>query len=520
MNYSILFYFFALLISSPLISRTQTADPSTARLTAAQLIEAHKDAQGTDQIVGAQSKYNTPAGVQRAASYSCAGFLPIANVKVNHPSGGTLFPDSGALSSALDALLANLNQTPRFTSYFSKMHLFILHQLYAYLMMVYTNFTLTYYDSLTSYLQTGPQRAFIQKTTIIGYLINIIEAQVNQAVISRFPTMPQAVASFAGNLLMQQDQSTDLNLMLEQAEATLLVDPETQKALAPTLANQRASYLQPLGSYLRFFNLYTQDLERTDSIGRTAFFTHAKRIQQLMEQAAPKIDSSLSSKATIETLRTANTINPPMFLYTDEALRAINLIPALAASINKDTQPNPWPSQIVADATTGKTLHSKFNFPSAQPLAYFLDKEGNYTANQAAAQELYVNIPTTQYMFAQQILKEPAWLNTQQGVLSMTRACLGDFSQLLIAPLSTENILDPALTCILQNAAQLAKLPVSVASNSCDISKGFIKGVVSSLEAAINITPPDSGVIDTGADSGTGGSGGSSSTGDDFGPGQ
>jgi len=473
MYHKLFFYYFFVLCLIPR-AEAKPATTDTSRLTPAQLIDSHKDPLGNDLLVGSQSKFNTPAGVQRAASYSCAGFLPIANVKINHPSGSALFPDDSALSGLLDNFLTNLGKEPRFASYFSKMHLFILNQIYAYLMQIYTNFTLTYYDSMTSYLQSGPQRGFIQKTTIINHLINIIEAQINEAVMARFPGMPQQVASFAGNLLLQQDQSTDLNLMLEQGEATYMLDPETQKALSTNLADRRSSYLQLLGQELNFFKNYTQGLEQPATIngllGETKFSLHAQRIQQIIAQAGPKIDGSLSTKAQIETLRSANALNPPLFFYTKEGLRGVKLIPSLAATLSKGTQPNPWPTQIVADAVAGKRLHSKFNFPSAQPLAFFLDQEGNYTSYQNTAAALYVNIPTTQYMFAQQLLKEPSWLGTQQGVLAMTRACLGDFSKLLIAPLAAEKILDPALTCILSNAAQTVKLPVMTTYDSCALS--------------------------------------------------
>ena len=50
-------------------------------------------------------------------------------------------------------------------------------------------------------------------------------------------------------------------------------------------------------------------------------------------------------------------------------------------------------------------------------------------------------------MFEEELLKQPDWLNSSQGVLSMLQVCLGDFSKIIDL-----NILDPFTQAVIEKA--------------------------------------------------------------------
>ena len=310
--------------------------------------------------------------------------------------------------------------------YFSKIHLLYLHELYIYLTKVYTVFNLTPYASLDKYLDQESKTGFIKKKLIISHLISIIEAQSNQAILARFPSgLPQHLATYAGNTLMKNDYGANLDMMLKDSEKTLMVDPTTQGLLKPTFDNKRDLYLTFLGNYLKFFTQYTAALSQKNAAqeftGFSTFVAHAQRIKTIM-------DKITADAAT--TLRAVQQITPPLFFYDTQSLRALKVIPQLAHELPLNTISIAWPDALVKAAQGGTTLKDKFGYESTIPLAYFANGKGKKVSSLAQAKHLYVNIPTMQYLYVQEVLPQPAWMNSPDGIIKMLRACVGDFSVL------------------------------------------------------------------------------------------
>ena len=196
------------------------------------------------------------------------------------------------------------------------------------------------------------------------------------------------------------------------------------------------------------------------------------------------------------TLKSAQQITPPLFFYDTPSIRALKVIPQLAHALPLNTISIEWPKALVDAAQTGSTLKDKFRYESTIPLAYFTDSKGKKVTSPKSAKHLYVNIPTMQYLYVQEVLPQPAWLNSADGVIKMLRACVGDFSILFDPVFKDQSIIDPCLGCIIANAAQKAGLsPVDV--RYCQATAAYLKGI----EAALNAVQMSSQVGD-GGDSG------------------
>jgi hypothetical protein len=71
-------------------------------------------------------------------------------------------------------------------------------------------------------------------------------------------------------------------------------------------------------------------------------------------------------------------------------------------------------------------------------------------------------------LYEQPLLPQPDWLNSENGVISMTRVCLGDFASGLMLG---EPVFDPALQLIFRQAlATLANLPARLPQTGLDNS--------------------------------------------------
>lgn len=429
-----------------------------------------------DGTANAQTKNNLPLACQKGTSNTWTSFIKTGTPDVNHPSGSDIFPDDQTLGQLLTTFLTNLSEngtTRNFTIYFTKIHLTILHQLYMYLTKIYSVFNMTHIDSIDLYLTQDAKQALTKKTLIINHLINIIEAQSNGAIRARFPTLPPHLATYTGNMLMKHDYGADVSIMLDKSEEFLLTNSALQGLIKPTVDNMRTSYLSLFGDYLRLFNHYTLALHQDDTsrgyAGINEFAKHAKRIAQYMEKFA-HTNAPTDTKEKVVWLRSLDKLNPPLFFYDAETLRGLKIIPALAKSLPKNVENVPWPAKIVEDAKNGTYYKPKFGPESTTLLAYFKDNR------------LYVNIPTMQYLYTQELLPQPDWLNTVEGVMKMLQACLGDFSALIDPILSKEDILDPCMECIVRNASMKAGLAAQ-GDSSCEICQTFIGAIKTKIAA-------------------------------------
>jgi hypothetical protein len=479
-------------------------DKPGKKYTLSQLVVAHPpDPKTNIRTVNAKSKSNVPIAVGNGFQTSFCSFTKTATPVVVHPAAGALFPDDGNLSQSLDTFLTSIKEDAYFTVYFSKIHLLYLHELYTYLTKIYTVFNLTPLNSLEQYLDEETKNCIIKKKLIINHLISIIEAQSNQAILARFPAgLPKHLATYTGSMLMKNDYGANLDMLLKDSEKTLLTDPSVQVLLKPTYDTKRTQYLTFLGNYLKFFNAYTASLSKQDSsTGFNTFVAHAQRIKKIIDQT-PQVNSSLSPADRIKALQNVQQINPPLFFYDTPSLRALKLIPQIAQSLPKNVENIPWPDALVKAATTGSTLKDKFGYESTIQLAYFTTKKGKKTKEIGQAKHLYVNIPTMQYIYVQEVLQQPAWMNSYDGIIKMLRACVGDFSILFDPVFKHEAILDPCLGCIIQNAAQQAGM-TQPDDRSCKACSAYLEGIKNALNAVqvssqTGITD-NTGSVDTGS---------------------
>ncbi|OQA35258.1 MAG: hypothetical protein BWY54_00667 [Candidatus Dependentiae bacterium ADurb.Bin331] len=457
MHYSRCLFLIYIVLSIDFSMNCDTCVP-TSSLNSCQLFHTWQDKSGNPLQITSQNKYNTPLGTMACARKFNLSHLRLATTK-NHPSGQTLFPTNSTFAALLNNFLSSIDKNNYFLVYFSRIHLVILHELYSYLMKIYTTFNMNVTRDLKEYLTNEPTQALNRKTHIINHFLNIIEAQSNQAITSRMPALPKHLATYTGNtLLLNHDYGADLNLLIENQELNVVSDPVVQQGIR----DMRSDYLTIFGNYLQFFRAYTISLEQPDPTYGSVFVRHATEIQKIMSNATPTIDpnSPLNQRATI--LRQIQLINPPIFFYDDETLRSLKVIPKTASTFGPKIQKVGWPTKVVQDAQNPKPIVDKNGIViSKLPPAYFVDAQGNQVTNIASAARLYVNIPTLDHMYTQQILQQPTWLNSYQGVMLMLRACLGDFTALFDPIFTDELILDPCMRCIIMNSAIKAGIVVS-----------------------------------------------------------
>lgn len=176
-------------------------------------------------------------------------------------------------------------------------------------------------------------------------------------------------------------------------------------------------------------------------------------------------------------------------------MRCTKIIPRLAKSLPKNVSSVPWPTQVVQDAQTGQVPRDKYGTAlSNQPLAYFKDNNGQLTKNIAQAAQLFVNIPMAKgTIYSQEIVPQPNWLNSYQGIMTMLRACLGDFSALLDPIFNDYPILDPCIRCIVTNAAATVNITTAQSCQQCTQYIKNLENEIAKAQAQQQITPPPGG---------------------------
>lgn len=446
-------------------------------------------------VVNAATKTGMSMGAQIGSTLSSVSYFRTQDAPF-HPASSQLFPQANDLAQKLSAFLTSIDSEHYFLVFFSQIHLLILHEIYVYLTKIYTVFNMSHIDTVSQYVTKEQTEALNKKTLIINYLMDIIEAQSNGAILARFPTLPKNIATYAGNALMQNDYGADLNLLLDESEVALFAQPEAQQMIF----DMRSNYLKILGEYLVFFQAYTSTLHQKQTINGLpshAFIQHATHIQKIIDAASPRINQSTSVDQTIATLKNIKKINPPLFFYNTVTMRALQVIPTLAQSLPSTLSSIPWPATIVKAAQTNAPIKNKFgNLTSTEPLAYFLDAQGNTTNSFSQAKKLFINIPSTSsitgsYVYKQELLPQPMWLNSSDGVMRMLQVCLGDFSGLLEESLTQEDILDPCLRCIITNASVQGGLRSSQDSLSCNNCESFISTVTEAIQKTKGIVVPE-----------------------------
>lgn len=454
---------------------TTSVAPGPAIQNMEQFIVSYPTSQTTQQADGSFVKQQVftsrasrnilPSGYQRGLQGASVGFYKL-NGEFVSLSGAALLTtpniDQSTLSTIInefDSLMNLVSSNNNFVQFFRKIHLNILNELYEYLMNIYTNFNLQHPGStstngnvsvdVTDYLANQETYSTNVKTLIINHLINLIEEQFSGAVTAIMPSVPQLFATKVGKTTVYSDYSVDLtNYILQDVSSDL--------------DSLRSTYLNGLQTYLSFFKNYTALISvADDSTGFSQFCS-----------VAQNIDSVLT---TTDMQTMMSKMNPPIFFYNENSMRALRLIPALAKKIPSNTQSIGWPSTLV-QAASNKTIVTSSG--TSHPIAYFTDASGNVVTSQAQATNLYACIQSGSEFIQEKVLKQPDWLNTEEGILNILRGCMGDFTALL-----GMGILDCCMETLINNALN----PTASSSNE----------IATTCESLINSYQPVAGSTDT-----------------------
>jgi hypothetical protein len=170
----------------------------------------------------------------------------------------------------------------------------------------------------------------------------------------------------------------------------------------------------------------------------------------------------------------------PKFFFKDEFGNSFannTVFPALNNSSNQNfvqqtvtNQKLPWLAKKNVPTQDPNSTNNFIYTPAFTDLKRILPK---------GSEGLYMNIPITMpdptnnqraliRLYEQPLLPQPDWLNSENGVISMTRVCLGDFASGLMLG---EPVFDPALQLIFRQAlATLANLPARLPQTGLDNS--------------------------------------------------
>ena len=343
------------------------------------------------------------------------GVLPFLYLK--YPSGSTLFPKNPDVASKFDVMINAIKSNSSFIEFFRKIHTDSLNQLYLYLMKIYTNFNLTNPGTsqasefkiadVTEYLIDEATYATSEKKLIMNHLINLIQAQFGGTIVAYVPTTPPEIAVSLGKIFVQNDYGLNLDDFAK-----------------PQSSPNQAAYFKFLQQYMDFFKTYTSYLSKADSNGINEYYKMAQFINKYLNQPDA-----------------IKTMDPPMFLYNTESMRSIQFIPFISKSIPKNTKPIPWAPVIVNAAVKQMAING-------HPVAYFRNAAGKITHNKDQAKSLHMLTDLGNSLFEEELLAQPAWLNSQEGSIRILSACLGNLSALVgtgILDSTTEKIIQKGM---------------------------------------------------------------------------
>lgn len=402
-------------------------------------------------VVNRETKDVLPADLQAEAQEKKLSILKPTDenqaiLYQNYPHGALLFPKNPDIASKFNEMINALKKDSDLIEFFRKIHISSLNQLYAYLMKIYINFNLTNpgvtvgtdnpTTNISEYLTHDATYATNKKKLIMNHFINIIQAQFQASIISYAPLTQPDMAVMLGKIFIQNDYGIDLTAFSKQ---------QTDAAI---IANQ-ATQINFLQQYISFFQTYTNYLSKLDTNGSNQYYSIAQDIHKFLypqETPASTASSTANNSATPTTPTPDPALtktNPTMFFYDVETLRAIQFIPFVANSIPANSQLIPWAPTIIDAAVKNKSVNG-------HAVAFFTDSAGKPTPIQTQAKNLFFLTEMGPVLFQQELLAQPAWMNTLDGCVRILRACLGDFSALVGL-----GILDSTLETIIQKATNL-----------------------------------------------------------------
>lgn len=373
------------------------------------------------------NRYDLPLATQlmTLCSNSNSSYSTTAGLFENYPDANAFFPDS-ALASDFTNLITELKKDENrlFFVFLKKIHSLVLQDIYAYLKKIFVTFQLTFADQNSSYVSLENTYAFNTKFLVLHHLISLIDANSHlffqnfYSYISPNGDIKQfnpTVATHIGATMMNNDAvPLEIITMDDVTFGTKIsTDPATKKSFLA----KRAAIISSFKKYSRFMQSYTAYITKPSQKNNTnALADYLITIKNVSDQW----------------IKGGKTIKPQLVFSSKACVRAINMLPVLGKSIPSSTKNLPWPASIVTYAKQGARPQNKTSGTTMPyPIAFFRDVNGASTQSEQSAVALFTNMPSGNDVYEQEFLKQPSWLNTLDGILNMTRACLGDFSVLV-----------------------------------------------------------------------------------------
>ncbi len=250
-------------LSTQVYTNLQSTDPVIA--TSSAFMRHTQPGMTTAQYGGSSSSQMTAGAVQVTPLTKHS--LPVANSLTSQSASLSvtqkknvvtmnqgLFSSNSSLAPLYQALMTSLQGNASFVPIFTRFHIVALHQLYQHLMGIYVALTMTHIDDLQTYLTMESIYALNKKTLIVQHFIELIEAQLNQALQALMPGMPQQYATIAGPAALNNDSQSKLEILLVDMEDVACASiniapisiPEWQEVLAALTSSANIQYLSSL----------------------------------------------------------------------------------------------------------------------------------------------------------------------------------------------------------------------------------------------------------------------------------
>ena len=173
---------------------------------------------GTPQKIKPSNKYRPPQAATATSKASLASFTQVYN---EAKTTGQLFNDATIAAAYTDFMNA-LEQVPSFIPLFRRLHIVALHQIYLHLVGIYATLNMTYLSDLKTYMVLEKKYGLNKKTLIINHLVNVIQAQLSQALQTLFPGIPQTHAIKGGMTALQHDHMSNPDMLVLDLEKSVL----------------------------------------------------------------------------------------------------------------------------------------------------------------------------------------------------------------------------------------------------------------------------------------------------------
>lgn len=192
------------------------------------------------QQVTATNKHKLPRAAHAMSKVSTMSFTRHKN-KCTLPEA--LFNNS-QLEYKYKLFINQLKKCSYFLPIFTKFHILALSQLYQYLIGIYVSLTMTHIDSLDSYIVLEQSYGLNNKALIVQYLVDLVEQQLNNALLELFPNLPKSFLVHSGLTTLQADHISRLDLLFVNMEQVVLatfgirsIAPEQWKTILTILTN-------------------------------------------------------------------------------------------------------------------------------------------------------------------------------------------------------------------------------------------------------------------------------------------